>query len=141
MEQKPGGDMAESGFTCPLCWWEKSSSTWSKTQRKWGPAHAQGPGGFCKAPLQQVLVSHQNLAEILDQLSSCKPLGFVTFCSSGHPTGLISGIFFPLFCTAVMAVRIRLVPWPAFHSQCPASLSHSIRILSPGSLSSACSLA
>lgn len=41
---------------------------------------------------------HQNLTEILDKFNACKPMGcdpaFITLCSSGDPTDLISGIFF-----------------------------------------------
>ena len=98
------GTPAASGFTCPLCLWEKSSSTWTKPMQNGdhGGQQRRIPASFSKAPSQQALMSHQNLAEVLDKLSTCKSVGchpaFITLCGGGDPADRISGfcfIFFP----------------------------------------------
>lgn len=99
------GTPAASGFTCPLCLWEKISSAWTKPKES-----GEGAGQQCKIPAQssfskalfnQVLMFHQNLAEVPDKLNACKPMGcgpaFVTICGGGDPTDFISGYAFLSF--------------------------------------------
>lgn len=131
------------GFTCPLCLCVKSSSPWTKPNESSDHAGNKMPARFSKAPFKRVLMCHQNLAEIVDRLNACKPMGcdlaFLTLCGNGELQ--ISFQFrFPLVYLAVMEARMKPVPLPVFFRPCTTFPSYLIRIPSH-SVSSACSLA
>lgn len=60
---------AASGFTCPLCLCEKSGSTWSNPQGSGDQQQHKIPAWISQAPSRQVYTSHQNFAEIPDELN------------------------------------------------------------------------